>query len=846
VKGFRTLLNHHLLAFLTLSYIIGLAISSIALFKTNTLLTGIITTALCLTFFFWRVQRCCTLLATLLLFLLTGLYLGNISSRLPDTQSHIYTLLTEPADAVVIGQLVSMVTFDGDTSQAIIQLESVKLGKPNPYIAASGKLLLRLSGEWPSKISPGSHLAIRAVIKRPSRYLTPGTFDYPAYLARKDIWATGYVRSTALIQPLQRDTSLTDRILFFPEKLRTIIGSFIDTRVPDTRGSIYRAILIGDRSKIPNSTLESFKASGTMHILAISGIHLTLIGALLFTVIYWLLRRSEYLTLKLNVRKAAGLLCLPLLCCYAMLAGMNSPVFRACIMSAIIILAFCTNRPKTLSALIGFAALVILVHSPQALFTPSFQLSFTAFTSIMLTAPFIKEEFSDKNQYNSDFTREILLKIKKWILASLIAASAAVLGTAPIVLYYFYRFPLAGPVANLILEPLICLWALPFGVIALPFIHILPDFAALLFYLGGIGLAIALKVTDLFQTFPQTTLWLPPPRPLLISLYYVTFIYALSALTHSRIRCAMRSAPFLICCSLLLMPQLRFENTHVDSPVVSILDVGQGSATVLQFPDGTNVLIDGGGSSFSKETVGQRIIAPFLWHLGVTRLDSIIITHPDADHYNGIPFLIEHFSPSLLWTHTLDGGGRHYRNLLELARTYGIELRIPHAGDMITQHDASVTCLANGLEDPENTTEKNSGLILKVLMGKTRLLFPGDIEKNTETRLLEHNIPIASDILIAAHHGSATSNSLPFLLDVNPESIIASAGLSRKEYFPSANLRGYCQQQQLPLLVTAEAGTIRITQRGNSTEILVQDLNENNPLRRNQTHWIPAQVLKGR
>ncbi len=841
MKRFSCLLSHHLLAVLTLAYIFGLAISSIAIFEADRILTCIVISALCLIFCYWRLTSGYSILTALLLFLLTGIHIGTTSSRLPESQTHIYSLLTQPADAVVIGQLVSMVTFDGDTSQALIQLESVKMSKHQPYIATNGKLLLRLSGPWPADIIPGTHLAIRTTIKRPSRYLTPGTFDYPTYLAQKDIWVTGYIRSTALIQPLKRSTTLSDQILLYPEKIRGIIGNFIDNRLPDTLGSIYRAILIGDRSKIPDETLENFKASGTMHILAISGIHLTLIGTLLFTSIYWLLRRSEYLTLKLNVRKTAGILCLPLIFSYAMLAGMNSPVFRACLMSSTIILAFCTNRPKTLSSLIALAALVILAHSPQSLFTPSFQLSFAAFTAIMLTAPFIKEKLSEKSHPDDNYRRKGLLRIKKWILASLVAASVAVLGTAPIVLFYFYRFPLAGPLANLILEPLICLWALPFGVIALPFLTILPDFASLLFQIGGIGLAVALKVSELFQVIPQMTLWLPPPKPLLISLYYITFIYALSALTHSRITFAIRSVPYLISLCLLLVPPLRFDHNTIDSPTVSILDVGQGSATVMQFPDGTNILIDGGGSSFSKESVGERIIAPFLWHLGITELNSIIITHPDADHYNGIPFLIRHFSPSRLWTHTLDGGDKHYNNLLALAQSKGLELRIPHAGDTITKSEASITCLANGLEVPATANNRNSGLILQIRMGDHRILFPGDIENNTEVKLIEHNVPIASNILIAAHHGSATSNSVPFLLHVNPEAILVSSGQSRKDYFPSEDLRKYCQHQQLPLLVTAESGTIKITQRGNTTEILVQDLHEDNPLRRTPTHWIPAQ-----
>lgn len=846
MKTVLRLLDTHLLAAIAIACIAGITLSTLVLLPTHLALNFAAAAAALLLFCIVKNQQLPGLFSGLLLFFLAGLYLGTVSSREPENPEHIYNLITEPTDGVLVGRLLAMPLFDGKTSQVRIDLQSFRPGVAKPHVPAHGTVLLRLPAPWPHQYPPGTLLAIRALLQRPVRYGVPGVFDYPAHLARQDIWITGYLRSPAQLHQITTTPSGIERLRFLPEQLRTSIGEFLDSHTDPTSAGLYRALLLGDSSRISYDLLEKFKACGTMHILAISGIQLTIIGTLLFFLIYWLLRRSVWLILNCNLKKISGLICLPLLIGYTLLAGGNAPVVRACTMSLILILALCTDRQKTISALIAFGALFILVLSPQALFTASFQLTFAAFISILLPIPLLQPLLLPVHRNGDSWLRTLPARLRNWSIGALLASVAAVLGTAPIVIYHFFRFSLAGPFATLVQEPLICLWTLPLGFLALPCIAVAPQLASLLLSAGNIGLHLAVWSAGVFQAIPQATLWLPRPDPLLIVGYYFSFILAFVSWQKptglaSR---AAASLPFVVCLFVLLNPAIHLSSDKTTSTVVHILDVGQGSATLIGFEDGTHMLIDGGGSVFSKESVGQQVIAPFLWSKGVTRLETIVLTHPDADHYNGVPFLIEHFSPKLIWTSTATGGAQQFRDMLAVAKQKGITVRQAELGMVLRAGTTSVHCLANtAMMALENGGSRNDGLVVQLATESYRLLFPGDIESETENQLAGLGVRLRSDILLAAHHGSATSNSSRFLQQVDPRVMVVSAGRSRESVFPGDPLRKYCKIEQLPLYITAESGTIRIEQRGDATEIFVLKDLDGNPLRRQSEQWLTAQVI---
>jgi len=272
----------------------------------------------------------------------------------------------------------------------------------------------------------------------------------------------------------------------------------------------------------------------------------------------------------------------------------------------------------------------------------------------------------------------------------------------------------------------------------------------------------------------------------------------------------------LFACTVLLLvfPPYELTKKLKKELIVTFLDVGQGSATLLEFPGGYRILIDGGGSSFSARTVGETVIAPFLWQKGITSLDQIIVTHPDADHYNGIPFLIRHFSPRLLWTNTRSGHDRFYQELLAEAERLGVQVFVPDAGEQVGSQDKGVLrCLSNLAEEAgskgrgEEGAGNDRGLVLQAMMGDFSILFPGDISLSGERQLIE-NEDAASTMLLSPHHGSKTSNSQDFLSAVHPRFMLVSASQGRSMFFPHPGLERQCSSLGISMLTTARSGTI--------------------------------------
>jgi competence protein ComEC len=394
---------------------------------------------------------------------------------------------------------------------------------------------------------------------------------------------------------------------------------------------------------------------------------------------------------------------------------------------------------------------------------------------------------------------------------------AATIGTAPLVLYYFNRISLVGPVANLLIEPLLCFLSLTLGFIACPLIFIMPSAASLLLHLGGNGLLLSLKLTSFFGNLPFSTLWLPTPSPALIVIFYAAVLIAITGNPASRdpvrrIIGILGTAASALIIFLFIFPPAELLKRRLNTSEITVLNVGQGSSNFLQLPSGRRILIDGGGGSLSPRfNVGQDIIAPFLWQRGIKTLDTIIITHGDADHYNGIPFLLERFRPKIIWVNELNGDENGFRKLLDLAETLQIQVKIPEQGEVLIKGgDAEIVSLRKPGESAAASSNDRS-LVLRFAHETLSCLFAGDISHAIESQLITQEIPLQSTLLLSPHHGSSTSNSEPFLKAVAPEFIVVSAGLSRANHFPSLEVRQRCQDLGITMLITAEQGAITFT-----------------------------------
>ncbi len=808
-------LSDHLLVTLTLAFSGGIAAALLARLDAMAmaplhLALSLFVVVLLLLFLKGGRQAMPLLLPALLVLL--GFYHGLAQLQPPASASHLFHRLQQKQEAVVAGTLLAAPEFDGRLSRVKIASSHLRLPEDPRFIATQGTLLLHLAAPWPPYLLPGDSLVVRADLKRPESFRSPGAFDYPRHLAFQGILASGFSRSPHFVHKLEQHQNLWHRLRYTPERARSSIGRLIDEAVAEEHRGLYRAILIGDASAIGDEVMESFKGSGTVHILSISGLHMTIIGFLLYAAFYWLLSRSERLLINYPLRKWAAFLCLPVLLAYGLLAGLNVPVFRAMIMSCVAIIGICTDRVKSPSTLLAMAALIILAIDPLSLASPSFQLSFIATAAILFLVPILKELLFGEHPKEALSLRE---RSCRWLLAGIVVSAAATAATAPITLYAFNRVSAVGIIANLVVEPLICLWSLPCGFLALPFIAFAPEIATFLLRLGTPGLSAAVDCAGFFANLPFASLWRPSPPGWLLLLCGIGFFGMFAARRSTTPLCAAAAIFVLSIAAMLVPSSLAEKRKTANNLQITALDVGQGSSTLVRFPSGRNVLIDGGGSAATTPSVGERVIAPYLWQQGITTLDALVITHPDADHYNGLPFILEHFKPKTLWVRDLQDNDQGYEEVSRLAKRLGIAIRMPEVGEALAGlgGEESLSCLAKQSDmvpgsAPGSRERDNNGLVVKVCHRQRCALFPGDIDHNEEARLIDSGVNLQADLLLAPHHGSNSSNSQQFLTAVAPKILVVSAGKSGRGRFPHPLLKEECRALGIDLVSTSEHGSL--------------------------------------
>ncbi len=666
------LIHHYLLISITLSFALGIYLSAQYTINPSYLLSLLLLTGGGVLLCSLRQKTHYTHLFILTFFVLLGWINGQISSEKPKDQSHIYNQITAKKEVVLTGFLHNLPGYNSEQSTAVIKLKSIRLEDAAHFSPATGLVKLNLRDRWPEGIGPGDRIAVRAQLYRPRGFKNPGLFDYEKFLLQKDIWITGRIISPLHIAPINHPQTLREKLFYFPQRLRGKISQVIDQSVSNQYGPLYKAILIGDRSGISEETLELFRNGGCMHILAISGLHMGIIAAFLFFTFYWLIRRSEWLILHIPTRKTAALLCLIPLLLYTMIAGGNTPVVRSFLMSTVVILSLCLNRRKHPFSLLSLAALLILAFNPQSLFSASFQLSFAAVASIIGILPLIHEYLIG----DTTSKRTPVQKGKIWILSALLLSITATIGVLPLLLYHFNRFSFVGPIVNLIVEPLICLWSLVLGFLAIGFLFISPAISEILFQLGSYGFIPAVKVLQIFSRVPFASIYLPTPSTFLLLIYF-TALLSVFIFKQKRAVLLGYGVLFLILIFFFIPPLSTFKRAQTDS-TLTFMDVGHGSSTLIQFPGKTNILIDGGALTSKHFNIGERVIGPYLWRSGIRHLDGIVITHTDSDHFNGLFFIIEHFKPATLWTNRITAEANGYAQLLQLAKKQGVNIRIPN------------------------------------------------------------------------------------------------------------------------------------------------------------------------
>lgn len=757
-------------------------------------------------------------------FILTGLVHIGYALLPPSEPDHLYNLLSRRTKVTLTGKILNMPEFNGRTTRFELAADTL-LFQPDRAINAGprtvrGRIRLSLKSPPPPSLVPGNRILVAATAGRTYNSRTPGVFDYRMHMADRSVYVTGRINSPVEILPFTDtgDSASAD----FPsisEHIRQQIGVFLDKNLAPEKAGLYKALLIGSRAGVSEKILEQFKASGCMHLLAISGLHMGLLGLMTVVALTWLMKRSTFLLLHTHVPTMATLLSLFPLVCYAFIAGLNTPVLRALIMSVFFLIGIVLQRQRSILHITAAAALVMLIIKPLALYTVSFQLSFSAVLAIAMIYPRLLNIF--------DASLNTSAAVRLYILTAFLVSVAATVGCLPFMLYHFNRFSPIGPFMNILVEPFLCFWALPLGLLAIPFMFIAPGPAEVLLGVGSIGITSADKITAWAGALPISSFWTITPSPVQVGIYFLLLgLLFWRRPSRKTIRAALTGFIVLglwFTSGLWLhLPGTRTE--------VSFLDVGQGSATFIRLPGGETILIDGGTRTASGYDVGQSVIAPFLWLKQCWNLDDVIITHPDSDHYNGLPYIIRRFRPKRLW---INGDGKDippYQHLLKLSENLGTRLLKPQTGQSIPHRgNVRISFLTGATQrsrlgawetgQAENISVNDRSLVVRLEHEEVSFLFPGDLGFQGEKPLLKRKGNLRADVLLAAHHGSSGSNSKPFVTAVNPQIIIVSSGRNVRGLYFDRDHRKKWENAGRKVLATALNGTATCTTNGQQINV---------------------------
>lgn len=654
------------------------------------------------------------------------------------------------------------------SSEKVILLERV--------IPVHGYVLIYIK-EKNEPVRLGDRLRFWCKLTDPRNFKNPGVFNYERYLAFQRIYTMGFLKSDDVW--IKIGEGFKNPILIKIESIRERIRDFLDKESHPQCSGIFKALVLGEQEHVSEEIKEDFITTGIAHLLAISGDHLGIVALLSFSLIFWLLKRSEFLLLSINVKKFAALLTLPCIILYTFIAGAGISVIRATLMVCIFLLSIIFRRERNLLYTLGLSAFIILIFSPSSIFDVSFQLSFLAVLSILYLIPWIKSSLRNDTlvmEGKKLWDKRILNYIK----ISFIVTTVATFGTMPFVLFHFNRISLVGIITNIFAIPWVGFFIVPISLMASLLSFIYYPFATLLIYLNSTITLIFLKVIALFSTIPYASIYTSTPSAFEMIIFYIIFFSIVYVKRNIKIR--------YICLALIIifivdLAYWDVKDLFKKDLTINFIDVGHGDSILLEFPKGKRMLIDGGGLYDDRFDIGKSVIAPFLWRKKIKSIDILVLTHPDPDHFKGLKFIISQFSIGQFWDNGLRERSDSFRQIEEAIKTKKIKRfskdeespAISIGGVMISFFNPPR--YYKNLKRYLSASEiNNSSLVMKLQFKNVSVLFTGDIEKEAELHLINRNYPIRSDILKIPHHGSLSSSSKFFVEGVKPYLAILSVG----------------------------------------------------------------------
>lgn len=711
---------------------------------------------------------------------LTGILLFHACLGPPGDTYNIVNPISK-AKMTGEGTIVELEHLRDDALSIVVELR--KAGEEDSLRRARGRIKLTIgkANRLSEPVRYGDYVRFHCVLRDIRNYQNPGGFNHARHLRYQGIVALGQLRDRASLVVIRKGQGNPLRAQL--EDLRGRAHTFIIQNTEGVAGRIISALTVGERKALPAEIRDAFARTGTAHLLAISGLHVGIIAGFSFFLVRFILKSSTYLMLRFNIMKIATVASVLPVSLYIFLAGGSPSVIRAGIMVIVFLIAAGLDRLRDITSALALAGFVILLFDPLSLFNISFQLSFTAVATLLFAAPL----FSPK--IPSPGSRRGIKRSLSLLLGFVLVNLAATLGTAPLIAHYFYLFSVISPLANLFAVPLLGFIALPCSLAALLLSPLWSWAARSLLALGSQFTDLAVSTILLFNSLPCSSLLVSPPSPGQVFLYYALLILGIGYLRLAPGAAASREGRVVLSGFILLisLALIQFWLTNRSGPgqndlSLTAIDVGRGSSSLIEFPQGKRLLIDGGGSPQGDFDVGKNVLAPYFLSKKIKSFDLVVLTHPHSDHLDGLLYILERFPIGEIWTNGQAADTENYQKLIRLIGEKKILHRIISAGTPPRIIDSvTIECFNPGdpapLALPAAYDEiNNNSLVLKLTFREVGILLPGDIQAEAEAGLIKRGHDLKSRILLVPHHGGGSSNSRDFIKAVSPVVAIISTG----------------------------------------------------------------------
>ncbi|MFH0998197.1 MAG: DNA internalization-related competence protein ComEC/Rec2 [Pseudomonadota bacterium] len=772
-------------------------------------------------------------LAPLILFVAAG-YISIqpwVTTQLPD--HHISHFITA-SSWNISGILDAPAWIDNQRQKFDLTVETLE--RDNSIIPVTGKLRVTLEGE-PLDLNMGDRIRFTGRISPLRNFQNPGGFDYRQFMAFNGIYGSAFVQSSEIKQAAPHRGGFLQWVY----RIRKTISRTLDDIGEADERAVLKALLIGERSDVSDRITENFSKTGVIHLLSISGLHVGIVAMTSFFIFRWTFSWFPFFLWRAWTRKSAAILSMVPVLVYGLISGMSPSTQRSVIMIIIFLMTFLIHKEHESINTLATAAILILMVHPPSLFAISFQLSFASVFAILYFLPRFWQPDDDVS--------DIRKRIKNYVYSSLWVTLSATLGVQPLVMVYFNQISLISPVANFILIPIVGFGVVPLGLVCAGISLISPIASLWGLQLCAAILKLSLNIADFFAALPFSAIKTITPSLLEVICVYMLLLTlmtlkkkpvldsqllralsirnkeSLSAGVKNMLRVLSVASAIVLGLDALYWGYQRFFRSDFR---VTVLDVGQGTASLLEFPKGPVMLIDAGGfSGFSAFDMGKMVVAPLLWRKKIRSVDIIVLSHANSDHVNGMIYIAGHFHVKAFWTNTEPEDSAGYRRFMDVLLEQSL-----FAADFKTfprHHEINGVSL-DIVNPPPDFLERrqmetwrdinNNSLVVHARFGNVTLLFPGDIKSGAEKEMVaRYGDRLQSRVLVAPHHGSKSSSSAVFVETIQPRIVIFTTGLNNRFNFPYPSVIKRYGDMGATLLNTATHGAIQICTDGNALTI---------------------------